>query len=165
MRKIKILKLAKFLLVFFSLIAWLFSGWPQVFNFPPEIQKAAAALNDSTIEVLGGGGGGGVVSGKAGAGGGGGEYRECIENLSVQSYTVTVGIGGTANDTGETDSSFSAETSISMTADGGNGTNSTVAGTAGTGGASTNCDTAVVNYDGGTPGLGVAQDFGGIPVS
>lgn len=153
-------KISLSVLMFAVITGWLFSGWPQFRNFPPKIQKAYAATNDSTIEVLGGGGGGGVVSGKAGGGGGGGEYRQCTETLSVQSYTVTVGTGGTENTTGETDSSF-AGTGISMTADGGNGTNGTAAGTAGTGGVSTGCDTAVANYDGGTPGVGVSQDFGG----
>lgn len=123
---------------------------------------AHAATYDGEIEVLGGGGGGGVVSGSAGGGGGGGEYRRCIETLSVQSYTVTVGAGASedAASTSETDSSFSG-TGISMTADGGNSTGTATAGSAGTGGSSTNCDTAVVNYDGGSAGGGVTQDFGG----
>ncbi|MDP3003946.1 MAG: hypothetical protein Q8N43_00325, partial [Candidatus Azambacteria bacterium] len=30
--------------VFILIISWLFSGWPQIFNFPPGIQKALAAL-------------------------------------------------------------------------------------------------------------------------
>lgn len=117
--------------------------------------------NSAEIEVLGGGGGGGVISGSGGGGGGGGEYRRCMETLSVQSYTVTVGVGGTIDTTGETDSSFSG-TGISMTADGGNGSTNATAGTAGTGGSSTNCDTAVANYDGGTGGAGnTTGDVGG----
>ncbi|OGH13360.1 MAG: hypothetical protein A2860_02525 [Candidatus Levybacteria bacterium RIFCSPHIGHO2_01_FULL_37_33] len=34
-------RLRKFL-VFILIFAWLFTGWPQVFNFPPEIQEAYA---------------------------------------------------------------------------------------------------------------------------
>jgi hypothetical protein len=119
-----------------------------------------AATYDATVEVLGGGGGGGVISADGGGGGGGGEYRRCTETLSVQSYTVTVGVGGTADTVADTDSSFSG-TGITMTADGGDGTTGRGAGAGGTGGASTNCDTAEANFDGGTPGGGVTQDFGG----
>ncbi len=125
--------------------------------FPTEV---SALSNDATIEVLGGGGGGGILANSGGGGGGGGEYRRCTETLSVQSYTVTVGAGGTIDTTGETDSSFSG-TGISMTADGGNGSANASAGTAGTGGTSTNCDTAVANFDGGTPGAGDGTADGG----
>ena len=114
----------------------------------------------ATVEVLGGGGGGGIVNGSSGGGGGGGEYRRCTETLTVQSYTVTIGTGGLTDNTGETDSSF-VGTGISVTADGGNGTTSAAAGSAGTGGASTDCDTADANFDGGTPGAGDNDDFGG----
>lgn len=121
-----------------------------------------AAINDSTVEVLGGGGGGGFISGAAGGGGGGGgEYHRCTEILSVQSYTVTVGVGGTADNTGETDSIFSG-TGISMTADGGNGTANGSAGSAGTGGTVTGCDTGPITFAGGTPGAGSnTNDVGG----
>ena len=121
------------------------------------------AANEATVEVLGGGGGGGVRATRGGGGGGGGEYRRCTETLSVQAYTVTVGVGGTEDDAGETDSAFSG-TGISMTADGGNGSADESAGTAGTGGASTDCDTADANFDGGTPGAGLnssEDDSGG----
>jgi hypothetical protein len=147
-------KIAVVAIIFISV----FSGYPGTsFN---KIQTAYALLNDATIEVLGGGGGGGILANSGGGGGGGGEYRRCTETLTVQSYTVTVGVGGTANNTGETDSSFSG-TGISMTADGGNGSASMSAGTAGTAGSSTNCDTAVANFDGGTPGAGNTTADGG----
>lgn len=125
-------------------------------------RPAFAATNDATIEVLGGGGGGGVAgTTNAGGGGGGGEYRRCTETLSVQSYTVTVGVGGTIDTVADTDSSFSG-TGISMTADGGDGTTGSTAGVAGTGGTSTNCDSADANFDGGTPGAGnTTGDVGG----
>ncbi len=123
-------------------------------------QRVSAATYDSTVEVLGGGGGGGVIAADGGGGGGGGEYRRCTETLSVQSYTVTVGTGGTADTANKTDSTFSG-TGITLTAIGGLGTTGRGAGTGGTGGVSTNCDTAVANFNGGTPGAGVTQDFGG----
>ncbi len=37
-------KISKFLLVLLLATGWIFSGWPQVFNFPPKIQKAQAAI-------------------------------------------------------------------------------------------------------------------------
>ena len=36
-------KIFKFIVVFIVIISWIFSGWPQIFNFPPKIQKAWAA--------------------------------------------------------------------------------------------------------------------------
>lgn len=132
-------------------------------DIPEDIQRSLVlgATNDATIEVLGGGGGGGVVAGQGGGGGGGGEYHRCTENLTVQSYTVTVGAGGTIDTTGETDSVFSG-TGVSITADGGNGTADATAGSAGTGGTVTNCDTGPTTYAGGTPGIGQNNgDVGG----
>lgn len=139
---------------------WVFSGYPGTFF--NKIQPVYAATNDSTVEVLGGGGGGGVVSGQAGGGGGGGEYHRCTETLSVQSYTVTVGAGGSAdaNPNVETDSIFSG-TGISVTADGGGGTGSATAGTAGTGGTVTGCDVGPTTFAGGGAGGGITADYGG----
>jgi len=141
----KFLKLFVFLLIF-----TLFVNPETVFG----------VTGDATVEVLGGGGGGGFITNSGGGGGGGGEYRNCTENLSIQSYTVTVGVGGTIDTTGETDSTFSG-TGITLTADGGNGTADATAGTAGTGGVSTNCDIAVSNFDGGTPAAGNTTDDAG----
>src|SRR3990167_9273242 len=112
-----LLKLAALITALSALIS------PQVILEP---QILLGATNDSTIEVLGGGGGGGVINGSGGGGGGGGEYSRCTETLSVQSYTVTVGAGGTVDNTGDTDSSF-VGTGISITADGGQGTASAAA--------------------------------------
>lgn len=127
-------------------------------------QRVFGATNDATVEVLGGGGGGGVVANAGGGGGGGGEYHRCTETLSVQSYTVTVGAGGSedANPTVETDSVFSG-TGISMTADGGDGTGTISAGVAGTGGTVTGCDVGPTTFAGGTSGAGTAgtADTGG----
>jgi hypothetical protein len=41
-------KISKFLLVLVLIIGWIFDSWPQIFNFPPEIQKAEAAINQTT---------------------------------------------------------------------------------------------------------------------
>lgn len=43
-------KSSQFLLILTLSIGWVFSGWPQVFNFPPNIQKAYAA----TLSYVGG---------------------------------------------------------------------------------------------------------------
>ena len=170
----RIVKICKFTLILFLIFGWVFNyppinfggqGWPQIWNnptFPPKIQEAQAATNDATIEVLGGGGGGGIISNSGGGGGGGGEYHRCTETLTVQSYTVTVGVGGTIDTTGETDSVFLG-TGISMTADGGNGSANATAGTAGTGGTVTSCDSGPTTFAGGTPaaGNGTADAGGG----
>lgn len=42
--KTKIPKVAQFLLVFMLTIGWIFSGFPRIFNFPPGIQIASAAI-------------------------------------------------------------------------------------------------------------------------
>ncbi len=149
-------KILKKSLVFLIIFVWLFSDLAPFL----ETNIASAVENDATVEVVGGGGGGGLAT-TGGGGGGGGEYRRCTETLSVQSYTVTVGVGGTADTANKTDSTFSG-TGITMTAVGGTGTSGNGAGTAGTGGVSTNCDTAVANFNGGTPAAGnTGVDAGG----
>ena len=40
--KNKAIKTSRFLLVFVLIFGWIFSGWPQVFDFPPEIQEVQA---------------------------------------------------------------------------------------------------------------------------
>src|SRR3989338_6867559 len=55
----KMRKTSKFLLIFILITGWIFSGWPQIFNFPPKIQQVRAAtagpsfptsgVNDSSI--------------------------------------------------------------------------------------------------------------------
>ncbi len=40
----KILKISKFLLIFALIFSWIFSGWPQIGNFPPKVQEAQAAF-------------------------------------------------------------------------------------------------------------------------
>ncbi|MFA6397746.1 MAG: chitobiase/beta-hexosaminidase C-terminal domain-containing protein [Candidatus Paceibacterota bacterium] len=41
----KIVKISQFLLVFTIIFSWIFSGWPQLFNFPPKAQEAQALTN------------------------------------------------------------------------------------------------------------------------
>jgi len=38
----KIVKISRFFLVFVLISGWVFSGWPQIYNFPPKIQKTYA---------------------------------------------------------------------------------------------------------------------------
>jgi len=45
----KIPKAARFFLIFVLIFGWVFSGWPQIFNFSPKIQKAQAAINFDII--------------------------------------------------------------------------------------------------------------------
>jgi len=44
-KKVKVIRIVKFLLIFVVQIAWIFSGWPQIFNFPPEVQEVQAAVS------------------------------------------------------------------------------------------------------------------------
>ncbi|MEK7166302.1 MAG: hypothetical protein AAB874_05845, partial [Patescibacteria group bacterium] len=34
---------SRFVFIFLLAFGWVFSGWPQIYNFPPEIQKVQAA--------------------------------------------------------------------------------------------------------------------------
>ena len=47
--KTKILQIAQSLLIFILITGWIFSGWPQIFNFPPKIQVAQAV--DITVDT------------------------------------------------------------------------------------------------------------------
>lgn len=42
--KIKLEKTSKFLLIFVLISGWIFAGWPQIFDFPPKVQEASAAI-------------------------------------------------------------------------------------------------------------------------
>jgi len=35
----KLARISKFLFIFLLIFAWIFSGFPQIFDFPPEFQK------------------------------------------------------------------------------------------------------------------------------
>jgi len=43
------------ILILFLAIGWIFSGWPQIFNFPPELQMAYAAAVATPVITLAGG--------------------------------------------------------------------------------------------------------------
>jgi len=38
------MRIIKFFVIFLIIFGWIFSGWPQIFNFPPKIQYAQAAV-------------------------------------------------------------------------------------------------------------------------
>ena len=46
--KTELSKISKFLLVIVLISGWIFSGWPQIFNFPPKVQEAQAAIATKT---------------------------------------------------------------------------------------------------------------------
>ena len=101
--------------------AWIFSGWPQIFNFPASVPSALAATSaftattsDSTFVVpsgttsivakcwgAGGGGGGEGNNSGGGVAGGGGFAQGTIPVNSGESLTVRVGGfgGGGGNNT------------------------------------------------------------------
>ncbi len=43
-RKSVVLKISRFFLVIILVFSWIFSGWSQIFNFPPKVQVAQAAF-------------------------------------------------------------------------------------------------------------------------
>ena len=113
-------KLIKTTTLFLLIAAWIFSGFPQVWNnppFPPKIQIAEAVTTETftttttwtaptgvtsvQAEVWGGGGGGGGqnLASDGGGGGGGGAYskKNSVTVVPGNNYTVTVGTGGTGN--------------------------------------------------------------------
>ncbi|MDO8442884.1 MAG: hypothetical protein Q7S81_01305 [bacterium] len=47
----RLTKISKFLLIIFFISGWIYSGWPQILNFPPKIQLAQAT--DSTPTIAG----------------------------------------------------------------------------------------------------------------
>jgi len=60
---------SKYPLILLVVLGWMFSGWPQVFNFPPGIQEARAANVLSSIQTVTGATGGGATTAVAFAGG------------------------------------------------------------------------------------------------
>src|SRR3989344_7524296 len=52
-QKTAILKISRFFLVILLAFSWIFSGWPQIFNFPPGIQIAQATDTAPTIAGTG----------------------------------------------------------------------------------------------------------------
>ncbi|MEK7566151.1 MAG: hypothetical protein AAB494_00560, partial [Patescibacteria group bacterium] len=46
-------KFGKFFLVFLLIFAWIFSGWPQISNFPPQLQQVRAATGGPSFPTSG----------------------------------------------------------------------------------------------------------------
>lgn len=155
-------KISKSALVFTLIFVWMFSGWPQVFEFPPKIQEAHAETTD-TFTLLsntnaagygswvvpagvtsadwacwGGGGGGGDGDGDGAGGGGGGAFASSTASglTEGEQHTVYIGAEGAG--------------STVQGGDGGNGGNSTFA-------------TSTVIAAGGTGGTGSGGGMGGGP--
>jgi len=111
-------KSSQFILILAISFGWIFSGWPQIFNFPPEIQKAQAthctsspcsfttvethefvvpAYETLTITVWGGGGGGGGA-GTAGVTNGGDGGQSSF--ASPTAVLANGGVGGAGDSSG-----------------------------------------------------------------
>lgn len=107
--------ISRFLLVFVLISGWLFSGWPQIYNFPPEVQKVQAGsqtyttagtgtlsvpagVTTITVKVWGAGGGGGgsgdSTSQDGGGGGGGGFAQGDVTVSGPETLDVYIGGGG-----------------------------------------------------------------------
>ena len=103
-------------LVFILVVGWIFSGWPQVWNFPSEVETAQAShctvspctitatetftvpAGVTSLDIIMWGGGAAGSPGSAtqtrrgGGGGGGGAYTACTIAVTAETgYTVTVG--------------------------------------------------------------------------
>lgn len=48
-----LIKISKFLLVLILITGWIFSGWPQIYNFPPEIEQVLAATAGPSFPTSG----------------------------------------------------------------------------------------------------------------
>lgn len=180
----KFLKISKLLLIFVVITAWIFSGWPTIFNFPPKIQEARAAATvvflttgtswtvpadwnnaSNSIEVIGGGGGGGGgktgAGGGSGSGGGGGAYAK-ISNLSLTpsgSVTIQVGAAGTggaagANGTAGTATFFNGTACAGASACGAAGSNGLTSSATGGAGGTTAGSVGTTLFAGGSGGGG-----------
>ena len=49
----KLFRILQIFLIFAIITGWLYSGWPQVFNFPPKIQEAQAAIAKAGTDTTG----------------------------------------------------------------------------------------------------------------
>ena len=168
----KAIKFWRGFLVFALIFAWLFSGWPKVWQnppFPPEVLTTKAASPEPfaytggsqdfnpangiyavDVECWGGGGGGGSINNNGGGGGGGGAYAKStgVAVTPGTGYAVDVGAGGSSEVNGA-DSTFGVTTVV---ADGGGAAANNNNGTGGTLAASTYNDAA--SHAGGNGGDG-----------
>lgn len=158
------------------IFSWVFSSWPQIYNFPPGIQKAYAATNTVTFTTTGttawvapagvtfvsaecwgtgGSSGGSSSTTKGGSGGGGGAYAKTasVAVTPGSSYNIVVGaVGSTGTGAGGVggDTSFVGNSSQSCLAKGGGG-GAANGGTAGTGGlASASTGDPATKFNGGS---------------
>ena len=176
-------KLGQFILIWGLLIGWIFSGWPQIWNFPSKVEKAQAAVEtfttagtftngwtapanvySVTAETWGGGGGSGggtSTSLPGGSGGGGGAYvSKAISVIPGNSYTYVVGAAGLKDGgTAGGNSSFTGDASVQSLACG--GTSGAInGGTAGAGG-TTACSDGTTEFAGGAGAAGAGTSGGG----
>jgi len=173
-------KFLRISIVFLIIFAWIFSGWPQLGNFPPKVEKVEAGsqvyssgsgnwVSPTTGTVIvecwgGGGAGGGFITNKVigrGGGGAGGQYA--IKSVSVTqdtSYAYVVGTGGTGGEgdgpTGN-DTTFGGGTVVAKGGAGGQSYES--GGTAGQG--STTSGVGDTVYAGGNGSAGGSVTTGG----
>lgn len=171
------------ILVFILVLAWLFTGWPQIWQnprIPPKIQEVEAASPETfntsgtftaptgiyvVTGVCQGGGAGGSNNGSAtarpGGGGGGGAYAK-TNSIAVTpgtGYAVTVAAQVNAEATGGT-SSFTGNSSQLCSAVGGTTTTTRSGGAGGTtANAATVGDVEYAAGDGGTAGN--TNNYGG----
>lgn len=170
-------------MIFLIIASWIFSGWPQIFNFPPEIQVAQATTEtfttagtftngwtapagvfSVTAETWGGGGGSGggtSTSLPGGSGGGGGAYASKVISVTpASSYTYVVGAAGLKDGgTAGGDSSFTGNASAQSLACGGT-SGAANGGTAGAGG-TTACSDGTTEFAGGAGAAGAGTSGGG----
>jgi len=163
----KFLKFIKATIIFTIIFMWIFSGWPQVMEFPPDVKMAQAATYTETFSTAGnftwiapigvttttvevwGAGGGGSIGNAGGGGGGGGAYASAVVNVTPgNAYSITVGAGGLTDTVSAGNNSTFATTSV--IADGGSGTNGNTKGAAGLAGNSS----GTIVFSGGGGGLG-----------
>jgi len=181
--KVKAKNIAKIIFVFLTIFSWIFSGWPQVFNFPPKIQVAQAATEtfttagtftngwtapadvySVTAETWGGGGGSGggtIKYGPGGSGGGGGAYASKVISVTPgNSYTYVVGAAGLASGgAAGGNSSFTGNASVQSLACGGT-SGADDGGTAGAGG-TIGCSDGTAEFAGGAGAAGAGTSGGG----
>jgi prepilin-type N-terminal cleavage/methylation domain-containing protein len=129
-------------------------GSYRIHTFTTSGTLAVTTPVTADVLVVGGGGGGGTHHG--GGGGGGGVVRNTSVALNIQSYALTVGVGGTgAPSTGINGGNGANSTFSNLTAigGGGGGSYSNSGNSGGSGGASTNWSTSTAGGSG-TAGQG-----------
>lgn len=136
-------------------------------NYSYDSGSIAVSASTSTVHTLvvaGGGGGGSRLNRGGGGGGGGGVVYDSSHSISVGSYTITVGAGGTGAYNGSIGGNSSFDTIIAY--GGGAGASDTPGGSGGSGGGSAGVGgsggtaTSGQGYNGGAGG-GTCCKYGG----